>query len=92
MGSGRTELARCLFGIDTLDSGEVSSPWRAGRPVRPPRRPSRPGLALIPEDRRAQGLVLDHSVRDNLLLPLLKKIERGPLVDDGAGKDAGRRR
>ena len=85
MGSGRTELARCLFGIDKLDSGEVRV--RGERvDLSNPRQAIKAGLALIPEDRRAQGLVLDHSVRDNLLLPLLKKIERGLLLDDGAGK------
>jgi ribose transport system ATP-binding protein len=85
MGSGRTELARCLFGIDRLDSGEVRV--RGERvDLSDPRQAMKAGLALIPEDRRAQGLVLDHSVRDNLLLPLLKKIERGLLLDDGAGK------
>ena len=51
-----------------------------------PQQAIRRGLALIPEDRRAQGLVLDHSVRDNLLLPLLRKIERGSLIDDGQGQ------
>jgi len=85
MGSGRTELARCLFGIDKLDSGEVRV--RGERvDLSDPRQAIKAGLALIPEDRRAQGLVLDHSVRDNLLLPLLKKIERGLLLDDRAGK------
>jgi ribose transport system ATP-binding protein len=85
MGSGRTELARCLFGIDKLDSGEIRV--RGQRvDLSDPRQAIKAGIALIPEDRRAQGLVLDHSVRDNLLLPLLKKIERGPLLDDGAGK------
>jgi ribose transport system ATP-binding protein len=85
MGSGRTELARCLFGIDKLDSGELRV--RGERvDLSDPRQAIKAGLALIPEDRRAQGLVLDHSVRDNLLLPLLKKIERGLLLDDGAGK------
>ncbi len=33
------------------------------------------GISLIPEDRRLQGLVLDHSVKDNLLLPLLKVLQ-----------------
>lgn len=85
MGSGRTELARALFGIDRLDSGEILI---RGRKVNlsSPRQAIEAGLALIPEDRRAQGLVLDHSVRDNLLLPLLGKIGRGPLLDLGAGK------
>ena len=85
MGSGRTELARVLFGIDALKSGDVfvrgkkmdlSSPVRA----------IAAGLALIPEDRRDQGLVLDHSVRENLLLPLLSTIRRGPLLDLAAGR------
>ena len=39
----------------------------------------------MPEDRRLQGLVLDHSVRENLLLPLLPELGSGPLVDDRRG-------
>ena len=83
MGSGRTELARCLFGIDRLEirvHGQRID-------VSDPRQAIKAHLALIPEDRRAQGLVLEHSVRDNLLLPLLKQIQRGPLLDDGAGNE-----
>jgi ribose transport system ATP-binding protein len=85
MGSGRTELARCLFGVDKLDRGEVLV---HGKPVdvSNPREAIAAKLALIPEDRREQGLVLDHSVRDNLLLPLLSRVRRGPLVDDRAGR------
>ncbi|MCW2694781.1 MAG: monosaccharide transporter ATP-binding protein family [Mycobacterium sp.] len=85
MGSGRTELARCLFGIDKLDAGQVVL---RGAPidVSDPREAIRAGIALIPEDRRAQGLVLDHSVRDNLLLPLLGRIRRGPVLSDSAGR------
>ena len=86
MGSGRTELARVLFGIDGADSGEVLI---RGRKVNlaSPQQAIKAGIALIPEDRRAQGLVLEHSVQDNLLLPLLDKIERGPLLDTAKGKD-----
>jgi len=85
MGSGRTELARCLFGIDKLESGEIQ--MRGQRiNVADPGQAIGAGIALIPEDRRAQGLVLDHSVQENLLLPLLKKIERGPFLNDAAGK------
>ncbi len=89
MGSGRTELARCLFGIDKVSSGDVLV---RGRRVdlSNPGRAIDAGIALIPEDRRAQGLVLEHSVRANLLLPLLKKIQRGPVVDDRAGNDLAR--
>ncbi len=85
MGSGRTELARCLFGIDRIDSGELRM---RGRPVdiRDTRVAQRAGLALIPEDRREQGLVLEHSVTENLLLPLLRRLRRGPLLDLRAGR------
>src|SRR4030095_14762498 len=79
------ELARCLFGIDRLDAGEIRV---HGEEVdlSDPRAAIRARIALIPEDRRAQGLVLDHSVRTNLLLPLLDRIRRGPLLDDRAGR------
>lgn len=86
MGSGRTELARTLFGIDRLDSGEILI---RGEKINltSPQQAIDAGVALIPEDRRAQGLVLDHSVRDNLLLPLLGQIKRGPLLDSAKGKE-----
>jgi ribose transport system ATP-binding protein len=86
MGSGRTELARCLFGIDKLESGEIRIHGQR-IDISDPRQAIKARLALIPEDRRAQGLVLEHSVRDNLLLPLLKKVERRLLLDDRAGKE-----
>ena len=79
MGSGRTELARALFGIDKVSSGEVH--LRGKKVVlRSADQAIDRGLALIPEDRREQGLVLDHSVRENLLLPLLDKVKSGPLL------------
>jgi ribose transport system ATP-binding protein len=86
MGSGRTELARALFGIDRRDSGEILI---RGEKINltSPQQAIDAGVALIPEDRRAQGLVLDHSVRDNLLLPLLGQIRRGPLLDSAKGKE-----
>ncbi|MFF2842101.1 sugar ABC transporter ATP-binding protein [Paenarthrobacter sp. NPDC057981] len=86
MGSGRTELARALFGIDKLDSGQVLI---RGRKVAlaSPQQAITAGIALVPEDRRAQGLVLEHSVQDNLLLPLLKNIQRGPLLDGAKGNE-----
>lgn len=86
MGSGRTELARALFGIDKVDSGEV---LLHGKKVSlaSPQQAINAGVALIPEDRRAQGLVLEHSVQDNLLLPLLGQIQRGPLLDGARGKE-----
>ncbi|GAA1646447.1 sugar ABC transporter ATP-binding protein [Kribbella alba] len=85
MGSGRSELARCLFGIDRLDAGEVRIRGRRIE-LRSPRDAQSAGIALIPEDRREQGLVLEHSVADNLLLPQLATIRRGPLLDRRAAR------
>jgi ribose transport system ATP-binding protein len=89
MGSGRTEIARTLFGIDKTTAGEIVIEGKPAR-IRSPRDAIRAGIALIPEDRRVQGLVLDHTLRDNLLLPLLgasssSGLNTGGLVNDGRG-------
>jgi ribose transport system ATP-binding protein len=89
MGSGRTELARCLFGVDRLDSGELHLRGKAVN-LSNPRAATAAGIALIPEDRREQGLVLEHSVTDNLLLPLLSRIRRGPFLNARAGNELAR--
>ncbi len=84
MGSGRTELARALFGIDHLDAGEL---LLRGEPITiaNPRAAIAHGVALIPEDRRVQGLILEHAVRENFLLPLLDRLSRAGFVDDAEG-------
>jgi ribose transport system ATP-binding protein len=71
VGSGRTELARALFGIDRLLGGSVRV---AGAPVRParPRSSIDVGLYLVPEDRKRDGLLLDVSVAENISLPNLR--------------------
>ena len=84
MGSGRTELARCLFGIDPIDSGTVHIHGKQIE-LRSSADAIAVGIALIPEDRRVQGLVLQHSVRDNLLITQLKGLRRGPLLNDRKG-------
>ncbi len=70
IGSGRTETARMIFGADQPDAGEI----RRGRDrvvFRDPREAIKAGIAFLPEDRKLQGLVLDHSVRENFALPNL---------------------
>jgi ribose transport system ATP-binding protein len=84
MGSGRTELAKLIFGIDRPDAGEI---LLRGEPagITNPRIAIAKGIALVPEDRRRQGLVLEHAVRENLLLPVLDGLTRGGVVDDRRG-------
>ena len=69
LGSGRTEVARLLFGADRSDSGHV---FFDGKPVtiRNPRSATAQGVAFCPENRRTEGLVEDLTVRENIILAL----------------------
>jgi ribose transport system ATP-binding protein len=80
VGAGRTEVARAVFGADRYDHGRVRV---AGRPL-----PGHDvaaalaaGVGFVPEDRKAQGLVLGASVAENLGLVTLRGASRAGLVD-----------
>lgn len=70
VGSGRTDLLRLIFGADQRTAGEI---LRHGRPVdiRSPRDAIRHGICMLTEDRKAEGLVLSASAKDNFALPNL---------------------
>jgi ribose transport system ATP-binding protein len=73
MGSGRTELLRALFGADPVDSGRVLLDGTAivlGSPADAIRH----GIALVPEDRKEQGLVLEMMIRENVTLAALPAV------------------
>ncbi|MGW4244285.1 sugar ABC transporter ATP-binding protein, partial [Nocardia sp. NPDC004722] len=67
LGSGRTEAVRLLFGADRAVTGEVTIAGANG-PLRSPRAAVAQGLAFCPEDRKTQGLILELSVAENILL------------------------
>jgi ribose transport system ATP-binding protein len=73
VGSGRTEIARILFGVDQNEDGEIRV---AGRPVRirSPRDAIRLGIGLVTEDRKVQGLFLGQSVRSNAAILLFQRL------------------
>jgi rhamnose transport system ATP-binding protein len=79
VGAGRSEVARAIFGIDPLDAGEVRI---AGKPLQlgKPAASVRAGLALVPEDRRAQGLALELSIARNASLTVLGRLMRHGLI------------
>jgi len=79
MGSGRTELVNTLFGILKPTSGTISINGKQIA-ISSPKRAIDNRIALIPEDRRAQGLVLDHPVTENLTLPLLDGLKSKGLL------------
>lgn len=80
VGAGRSEVARCIFGVDRASSGTVSL---AGRKLRngDPADAIRAGIAFVPEDRRKQGLVMPLGVQDNLVLPSRRKVTRLGFMD-----------
>ena len=83
VGSGRTELARAIFGIDRPLGGALKI---NGKPVdiRSPRDAIRQGVFLIPEDRKRSGLHLDLSIAENISLPDLPHYSSGGLVSAAA--------
>jgi ribose transport system ATP-binding protein len=81
MGSGRTELVNTLFGILKPTSGTIKINGKE-LSISSPDKAIKNRIALIPEDRRAQGLVLDHAVTENLTLPLLDELKAGGLLSN----------
>jgi ABC-type sugar transport system ATPase subunit len=73
LGSGRTELLHAIFGAEPPDRGEVIMEGRALRPADPPTMRAL-GLALTPENRKEQGLVLGLGIRPNLFLASLDRM------------------
>jgi ribose transport system ATP-binding protein len=75
VGAGRTELASAIFGIRPSPSGRIEV---CGEPavIRRPRDAVAAGIALVPEDRKQQGLVLEMSLRENISLPRLRQMSR----------------
>ena len=83
MGSGRTEIAETIFGRRRPVGGQV---LLDGKPVKDQADAVARGIALVPEDRRTLGLVLDHSVGDNIVLPNLHRFTRGLFMRDGEAR------
>ena len=81
LGSGRTEAARAIFGLDRITGGRLTL---SGRKVRPgsAREAIEAGLAYLTEDRKTEGIVPDLSVRENLTLALLPRLVRMGVVDE----------
>jgi rhamnose transport system ATP-binding protein len=79
VGSGRSEVARAVFGIDRYDAGQVTVKGRRLKKASPTSAMAA-GIGFVPEDRRQQGLVMDMSVQQNVALASLGNLERGGLI------------
>lgn len=75
LGSGRTETARAIFGADSIEAGEVYLEGKALK-LRTPRDAIKAGLAFLSEDRKAEGIIPELSVRENLTLAALPALTK----------------
>ena len=81
LGSGRTEVARAIFGADPPDAGTIRLAGKAFSP-REPADAIALGVGYCSEDRKADGIVPDMSVRENITLGILPRLTRMGIVDE----------
>jgi ABC-type sugar transport system ATPase subunit len=81
VGAGRTEVARAIFGADPVISGEIRMEGKSVR-FRSPRQAIAHGVALCPEDRKEQGLVMFRNIVDNTSMPVLDKLTTGLFLNN----------
>ena len=75
VGSGRTELARALFGADPLTSGSIKINGENAY-LKNPFEAIKKKISLVPEDRKEQGLFTELPIRNNITMPILRKISQ----------------
>jgi simple sugar transport system ATP-binding protein/ribose transport system ATP-binding protein len=80
VGSGRTEVVRAIFGAERPDGGTIELDAREVR-ITSPRVAVRNGIALLPESRKDEGLVMRRSIAENVTLPHLGDVSRWGFVD-----------
>ncbi|WP_419954556.1 sugar ABC transporter ATP-binding protein [Neobacillus niacini] len=86
MGAGRTEIMRAIFGLDGFDHGEI---WLEGKKVtiKTPDQAVKAGIGFITEDRKDEGLILDFSIRDNMVLPTLYSFAPKGIINEKSETD-----
>lgn len=82
VGSGRSELARTIFGADRADTASITIDGRVVNP-RHPRQAIRAGVAMLPESRKTQGLLMQRSIRENVTTAHLGEVSARGLIRSG---------
>lgn len=90
VGAGRTELLQTLFGITPAAGGMIRVNGRDVS-IKSPLDAIRAGIALVPEDRKQHGLILEMAVRENISLPSLRRTQLGGFLNFSAERDLSRR-
>ncbi|MDN5315310.1 MAG: ribose transport system ATP-binding protein [Clostridiales bacterium] len=82
VGAGRSEVMRCLFGVDPIESGEIKIEGQAVS-IKNPEQAMKNGLALVPESRKEEALFLQQSVQFNTTIKVLEHFMHGIFVNGG---------
>jgi ABC-type sugar transport system ATPase subunit len=80
VGAGRSEVARCIFGLDKKDSGSILIDGKECV-IRNTRMAIDRGIGFVTEDRKFDGTVLEMSIQENITLPILKLISKIGFID-----------
>ena len=80
VGAGRTELGKAIVGATRAEAGSVCIAGRPSRRYRHPDEALRDGIVYLSEDRKGEGLLLEHSLRENIVLSVLRRLARAGLV------------
>lgn len=80
LGSGRTELARAISGLDKIDSGKIYVRGNIEK-IRSTRKAISLGIGFLTEDRKSQGLILNLSIKENISLPSLNRLSRNGIIN-----------
>lgn len=81
IGAGRTELAQMIFGVVKKNEGKIIFKGKEINP-RSPKEAIEMGIALVPEDRKRQGALLETSIWENICMPIMKKISKATVVSN----------
>lgn len=90
VGSGRSEVARAIFGVDAYDTGAVTLNGAKLKSASPMAAMEH-GIALVPEDRRQQGLFMPTSIAKNAAITMLSRIRKGFIISAQAERDVADR-
>lgn len=86
VGAGRTETARMIFGADPMTTGTIELDGQLVH-ITSPKKAVELGLALVPEDRKSHGALLDLSISDNISLTILPRISKAGVIDKAAERN-----
>ncbi|MCM3006065.1 sugar ABC transporter ATP-binding protein [Priestia koreensis] len=86
MGAGRTEIMRTIFGLDSLDGGEIFINGQKAT-IKNPHQAVKLGIGFITENRKDEGLILDFSIRENMVLPNLFSFAPKGIIDQKSEND-----